>query len=463
MSEGKFAICKMYSMALPSMPKRSYLNNLVPVNLGTPYVESMTGYTARLADSHSVSVDKLIKTVLLPAFADLNDSLNVDYKRKSALQRLSLTTAYSINAAQGWADPWVHMLETMTLRNDLRFLTLLPWAEMLPSQANIRVNRNWCPYCYEDWRIMECIVYDPLLWCIDGVVFCPKHCQPLQTICCNCNNKQYQLSANTRPGYCSNCQNWLGIYKQSEFTQPVAVDLSEKEKEQSLWFSNAVGEMLASAVFLAHKIQRKKIAENINRYVVERYDGKYIQFAYSVNYSYSTVQKWKEGISNPPLSILSQICYNSGISLLDFFTKELVVSKDIDEKSRDLPTRYSVRKLSREDMESMRLSLEYALSDETRQPRSLAEIFRETGYGYDSLYKYFPDLCSALLKKRQDYQEAKNQRFREEVRRLVFSLHNQGIYPSHQRIQEATMHFAISWNSIAVWWREAIQEVDARD
>ena len=42
------------------MPPRSRLYSLKPIGIGTPFVESITGYVSRLADAHAVSVAELV-------------------------------------------------------------------------------------------------------------------------------------------------------------------------------------------------------------------------------------------------------------------------------------------------------------------------------------------------------------------------------------------------------------------
>src|ERR1017187_8404506 len=49
-----------WQMAVPSIPKRSRLYSLEPMNVGTAEVESLTGYVARLAEAHCVTVSDLV-------------------------------------------------------------------------------------------------------------------------------------------------------------------------------------------------------------------------------------------------------------------------------------------------------------------------------------------------------------------------------------------------------------------
>ena len=47
-------------MTVPPIPKRSRLYSLEPMNVGTAEVESLTGYVARIAEAHCVTVSDLV-------------------------------------------------------------------------------------------------------------------------------------------------------------------------------------------------------------------------------------------------------------------------------------------------------------------------------------------------------------------------------------------------------------------
>jgi hypothetical protein len=53
-----------WSLSSPPVPPRSQLYSLQPIGIGTGMVESLTGYVARLAEAHSVSVGDLVGRVL---------------------------------------------------------------------------------------------------------------------------------------------------------------------------------------------------------------------------------------------------------------------------------------------------------------------------------------------------------------------------------------------------------------
>jgi len=53
-----------WSLSSQPVPPRSRLYSLQPVGVGTGMVESLTGYVARLAEAHSVSVGDLVGRLL---------------------------------------------------------------------------------------------------------------------------------------------------------------------------------------------------------------------------------------------------------------------------------------------------------------------------------------------------------------------------------------------------------------
>ena len=53
-----------WSLSSPPIPPRSRLYALEPIGVGTALVESLSGYVARLAEAHSVSVGDFVGRVL---------------------------------------------------------------------------------------------------------------------------------------------------------------------------------------------------------------------------------------------------------------------------------------------------------------------------------------------------------------------------------------------------------------
>lgn len=140
-------LCEIWSLTLPAYSPHSRLYALEPLGLGTPNIESLTSYVSRLAEAHSVSLRTLVIQELLPL-------LKRDYLFNpfgNSLDAFWIEAARALNGTGILATDWAQALECLTLRTDLRFLTLLPWAAVLTQQRLLRITRAWCPDCFVEW------------------------------------------------------------------------------------------------------------------------------------------------------------------------------------------------------------------------------------------------------------------------------------------------------------------------
>ena len=183
------------------IPSRSRLFPLKPIGIGTPYVESLTSYLTRLAEAHTVLVGVLV-------LEEIKSVISKQYKSRDLFCIKQYTGA--INGTGVIANDLAQALEQLTLRQDLTLLTLLKWSQVFPKRQLTRSVKTWCPKCYQDWLSQNRVIYDPLLWSFDLVNICSIHKIYLQTRCPHCLPELTPLATNSRPGYCSNCRQWLG-------------------------------------------------------------------------------------------------------------------------------------------------------------------------------------------------------------------------------------------------------------
>ena len=168
---------ELWNLELPNIPPRSHLFHLEPIGIGTPYVESLTSYIARLADAHSVSVGTLIaleikKNYLKKESYDSSNCPNIN-------RIYSQNHIASLNGTTEGVKQLVSELTELTLQDNLQFLTLLTWAEVFPVIKLLKPYFAWCPHCYQQWCSRGTVIYSPLLWSIQVVTVCPDHHQPL--------------------------------------------------------------------------------------------------------------------------------------------------------------------------------------------------------------------------------------------------------------------------------------------
>ena len=300
----------------------------------------------------------------------------------------------SLNGTGVVAARLVQATEALTLRQNLRFLTLLTWAEVIPQRDLPKKHRAWCPACYEEWQVKRQSIYEPLLWSLKAVTICPHHHQPLLNECPHCHHKSRPLVWRSQPGYCSKCSGWLGAA-----SSPKEMDSGELKKWQ-LWVVNQIGELLAFTPQLLHPLPASTIQKIISVGIDQVTEGNLAAFARLIEMPKSTVHQWHRGKAVPSLDTLLKLCYRFEISLTDFLVREVVVDslQKVAPAQSLSPSGYQ----HQFDRDKALYELNKAL-DETPPP-SMTEVQKRLGYKtYGTLYKHFPDLCAAISQQFRDY------------------------------------------------------------
>lgn len=192
---------------LAPMTPRTRLYHLEPIGVGTPTVESLTGYLMRLAEAHCVSMSALVTGELLPAM-----------KPHGLGTRPAATWLGNhgpqFNGMGDTAREAVAALTHLTGRPDLVSLTMRSWAEVLAPHGLLRLGKHarvWCRACYAEALERGTSLFEPLLWSIAVVVVCPRHRRRLSEQCPydDCARVLPGIAALARPGYCSWCNRLL--------------------------------------------------------------------------------------------------------------------------------------------------------------------------------------------------------------------------------------------------------------
>ncbi|MBD1863999.1 MULTISPECIES: TniQ family protein [Trichocoleus] len=207
---------------LPTIPKRSRLYHLDPLKIGTPYVEGLISYICRLAEAHCVSPGILIKKEILPSFRK-NYSISVGGAYALQENGNNVLVSYlpklpsrkNLNEYGLLAWQYLEGLKPITMREDLEALVIpLEASKILPRIVDSDLTRDlraWCPECFQAWRTINHLIYEPLLWSIAAITICPEHHKLLQSRCPHCNKSQRPLTARMRVAHCSQCIGWLGV------------------------------------------------------------------------------------------------------------------------------------------------------------------------------------------------------------------------------------------------------------
>ena len=385
----------------------SRLYHLEPLGVGTEQVESLTSYITRLAKAYCVTTDILVSKVILPCLGkeEIISSAERSQWIYSFMDRGSCINGFSPLAAQ-----CVQSLEILTSTMNLRYLTMLPWQEVISNQGMIRLRVAWCPRCYKEQRQASQPIYDQLLWVLSDVYSCPRHEQWLVIACPNCQKAIPALNRVASPGYCPFCHQWLGILPVGKRTQLIGGTRESLHKE--LWRTQQIGALLAYAPLQPHPPSREQIAIML-RYCADRdFAGSVRKLANMMGYGISQVIVFSRRKEIPRLKALLDFCNSLNISLLDFLTSNPASKVPSPEELLDqlLPISRAPRDiLTEREKTHLRKQLDSLLIIRGIALPSLEKIAARLGVGVKALRKYCPDQYQALTgsSKRWDSDEMK--------------------------------------------------------
>jgi DNA-binding Xre family transcriptional regulator len=403
-------MCELYSrwdIESPSLPARSRFFKLEPIGIGTTRVESLTSYIARLAAEHCVSPRKLLSVEILAS----EGKATRHYKASPHF------SATRINGMGSLTDITATALEQFTLREDLRYLTLLTWSGVLSYQLLLRKQRAWCASCYEERLGARESLYELLIWSFDAITICTKHRERLLDRCLCCASQLPFLATDYRPGYCSKCQEWLGSSNTVTFKK-TKVPITAAEISQQLQIQHCVGELIANANSVAAPPSSQVLVSNLVKLIEKNADGSINRFSNIVGIWSGTIRRLLVEETMLTLGNLCQLCSRLDISPLDLLAGQY---NEEDTKRRNV--------IFKEDVPLLRVTVPWSeLEHELRAtlqeepPPSMEEVARRMGYYPPKVKRHFPQLCEQIIFRYREYQKSTHPRPEEVLRALESAL-----------------------------------------
>lgn len=211
---------ELWDLQKPTVMSRSRLFHLEPIGIGTLFVESLSGYIVRLANYHCVTVRQLIIKEIVPLMWQKGFPT---FRWRSRINQLFKPDSSLIknNEVRGiLAETLIQSLEELTLRQDLKDLSLLREAASIINDRHMRKYHAWCPRCLEEWRHSKRVIFMPLIWLVEALCVCPQHRQQrLIDKCPSCQRQFPVITARLYLGFCPNCHSWLGSCSQFSNSQ----------------------------------------------------------------------------------------------------------------------------------------------------------------------------------------------------------------------------------------------------
>jgi hypothetical protein len=429
--------CDLWDEEWIEASPHSRLYHLEPVGVGSPMVESLTSYLTRLAEAHSLHLRTLVTDEILPRLyqSHLYRDERPVYDHLTRFWKQSVM----LNGTSATSSDWVQALEQLTLRRDLRFLTILTFADALSPRGLLRRTQAWCPACYEEWRETDRVIYQPLLWALEVIQVCPRHGLRLHLRCpyTDCGHELPALAPRAQAGYCPQCEHWLGNPSPREGN---AQGSGIEERERQQWVGTVVGELLAAAPDFSASPRREVIAASITTHVQAVMNGNFSAFARYLHVHRRTAWEWGQGLQVPQLDALLQLCSYFGTSPVHLLTGYALGTAPVQQHApEEKPmTEKPIKRFRKFETERLRCALEGVLQEEENPPPSMREVAGRLQYDSSHLYKHFPDLCRAIAARYRAHQKEQRcqrlQRICDEVKQTARTLQAQGRIPSERQV-----------------------------
>lgn len=421
------------------------LFDLKPIGIGSLQTESLLSYISRIANVNSISLRDII-TIIKKEYSYGSIKAN----------RISLARYCNINGLGDFAKVFSDAISALSSNDDIRYLTMLTWMEVISARKLIRNSAAWCPYCYQEWSKQNKPIYIPLIWNIDAVEICIHHHIKLRKKCPHCKQSMDIFSANANPGYCANCNKWLGL---DQWYEPV------KHNDWDIWAYNNVDKLIAVAAYTDNPPKKEIISTNLKAIInslVLRNQVSVARLSHLAGIPNNTMHEYYNGNSIPSLNALLKICKAVNVSLINFLTKDFL-EIGFSPEMIDLNTKATKKQKKRtrpEDLDKIKKQLKeiYANID-ARIP--LSDVSGQIGVDEKTLRKYFPDLSKAITTKGKDEErEIKIRQLCTEVRDATLYLHSQGVYPSRRKVDELCSLKGINiYNEVKEVWENTKKEL----
>jgi hypothetical protein len=412
---------------------------------------------ARLALEHSISVKDLISPRLMAGFA--RDYLVSSHGTgSSSWSRASR----AINGTGVWARDAVRSLESLVERSDLTFLTMLPWAEVVPARSLLKQSKAWCPECYRGWAESGSPIYDPIVWLLSPVHMCVRHRRQLESACPQCRRAVPCLSSQAVSGYCPYC----GVpLSDAPARQPSSPPLDPRFRQWQAWILGQLERMFSSAVSGGPAPNREHVQIFYQRCARSVFAGCVSETARLIQVSPRTMREWIAGSQLPTLEHLLVSCYCFHSSAADVLRG---LAKPPSLADVRMPLWMERQPLGRPprvlDKDAIRSLLQDVLDANYLFPPSMADVSRSLDIDASHLVRLLPGLCKQISRRYlthvSELRARSLNRTMTEVGTMVRTLHRNGDYPGYDPVSSRLPRpWAMRSNEVRAIWKASLDQI----
>lgn len=341
------------SFEIPSVivSPRSKLLSLDPQGLNSSRCEALISYLTRLAGAHVVRPNALVKEIVIPL-----TEINLD----TSSCNFNVSYSRTINSYTKYAITFSEAIGKLTLKENLKYLTFLPWGKLLDPKGSrlLRDHVGICPECLDELDKAETCIYYPLIWYLRAASICSKHNRILRETCSTCGKYQNFVAHHAMLGYCNHCGAWLGTPTEKTVLPNDAATISDRDR----FMTAALEQMIGNSSIAEQFATQERFVERIELYCQALANGSMKRFEIRLGFNRDVVVNWADKRSKPRIDLFLELCFRLGqmpIQLLSAEIPENILDQiGYYEKANAHPR----RKLSKKQFAAIKSQLEVILA-----------------------------------------------------------------------------------------------------
>lgn len=291
------------------MLERTFLYGLPLAGVGTPGVESLRGYTQRLAFAHNFKPRALV------------EMLQERYPREGGDFDIStVLKEWAVHCGGDVGESLRDRLERAT-GEDLKASTLAHISHVVARPHLAKTGRGrYCPGC-----VTEDDHHGRLLWEVACVNACPTHGVRLRSAAECGAEPDDRLKGNSRPRLSHVCSGCGSIGFKCIEDEPEAATPAE------IWVAKQVGRLLACGAGTYQAWSTESLQRGMHQLVEGVYGGSVVEASLSAGLSRSSVCTWSSGKHRPSLAGLMQLCHHAQVDVVELLSGRLSNPPDYDD------------------------------------------------------------------------------------------------------------------------------------
>lgn len=278
-----------------------------PKGVGTPLLESLSAYFARVCEARSISVVDALDVFVRPLV-----SPKLLRSRQHLPRYLKTHIAGDFDGMTWRAQAAVRALEVLTEEADLAVHTCLSWRRLFTPRSSGAIRwrcKRWCALCLDAWERGGSEPWEPLLFRLEPVERCPIHRVRLSERCPSCRGTQPMVVQRVPLSYCHHCGARLHVG--DPLRESGCFDTSrEGDAVWEWWVSVVLGQMLSGHVESEQLADPSGFASLIDR-AVDTFGMN--SLAAALGFKRNVLRQWRRFIKRPWLRTFVRMCLRLGV------------------------------------------------------------------------------------------------------------------------------------------------------